>query len=275
VPTFDFCSTYFDFWGIFMKKILLATSALLATVCVASAADLAARHYAKAPVAPIATVYDWTGFYIGGHVGGGWGDQGSTELPPGTGAFPAGTVFAKNHPSGFLGGVQGGYNWQFSNVVLGVEGEYSWADMKGDAQTASIPIPAIVTHTTTKVDDIATVTGRIGYAFNNWLFYGKGGWAWARTGSNSEVTRSGVPFNYTSSRSDRDGWVLGAGIEWGFAPNWSAKIEYEHIDLGNKTVQINSTAAATSFVDSSSRIDVVKAGVNYRFNWGGPVVARY
>jgi outer membrane immunogenic protein len=59
-----------------MKKILLATSALLATVCVASAADLAARHYAKAPVAPIATVYDWTGFYIGGHVGGGWGDQG-------------------------------------------------------------------------------------------------------------------------------------------------------------------------------------------------------
>jgi outer membrane immunogenic protein len=89
------------------------------------------------------------------------------------------------------------------------------------------------------------------------------------------VTRSGVPFNYTSSRSDRDGWVLGAGIEWGFAPNWSAKIEYEHIDLGNKTVQINSTAAATSFVDSSSRIDVVKAGVNYRFNWGGPVVARY
>jgi hypothetical protein len=71
------------------------------------------------------------------------------EVPPGTWAFPAGTVFAKNHPSGFLGGVQGGYNWQFSNVVvLGVEGEYSWADMKGDAQTASIPIPAIVTHTT-------------------------------------------------------------------------------------------------------------------------------
>ena len=82
-------------------------------------------------------------------------------------------------------------------------------------------------------------------------------------------------FDTTSSSTNRTGWTIGGGIEWGFAPNWSAKIEYNHIDLGSTNVAILSSTGTTSFVSSKETIDVVKGGINYRFNWGAPVVARY
>jgi outer membrane immunogenic protein len=270
-----------------MKKIFLTTAAVLISASAASAADLAARPYTKAPPPIVSPVYDWTGFYVGGHVGGGWADQGSTIVDDGNGGFglfgfgifPSGTALNKSHPSGVLGGVQGGFNWQFNNVVLGVEGEYSWAGLRGESRTADPVFPTVQIRSTDRIDDIATVTGRVGYAFNNWLFYGKGGWAWARGGSDGVVTGPavGVPFAAISSRSEKDGWVAGAGIEWGFAPNWSAKIEYEHIDLGSRIVRVDTIGPVpgTVFADSSTRIDTVKAGVNYRFNWGGSAAARY
>ncbi|WP_439925418.1 outer membrane protein [Nitrobacter sp. JJSN] len=267
-----------------MKKIFLATAAALISASAANAADLAPRMYTKAP-APVAAVYDWSGFYVGGHVGGGWADQGHTIVDDGNrgfglggfGLYPTGTALNKSHPNGVLGGVQGGFNWQVNNFVLGVEGEYTWAGLRGESRTADPVFPTVGIRSVDRIDDIATVTGRLGYAFNNWLFYGKGGWAWARGASDGVITVTNVPFGGLSSRSEKDGWVAGAGIEWGFAPNWSAKIEYEHIDLGNKTVQVNTTGLGlgTVFADSSTRIDTVKAGVNYRFNWGGSAVARY
>jgi outer membrane autotransporter protein len=110
----------------------------------------------------------------------------------------------------------------------------------------------------------------------NYFLRLKGGGAWGQgSSSGSVVLANGTVFETTSSSSNRSGWVIGAGVEWGFAPNWSAKIEYNHIDFGSSNVAINGTVTGISNVSSTDMIDVVKAGVNYRFNWGGPVVAKY
>ena len=258
-----------------MKKLLLAGAALaLIAGHPALAADLPAKTYTKAPVY-VAPVYNWTGFYVGGHIGGGWSDLGSTEIAPGSGSFPVGTVFAKNNMSGVLGGVQGGYNWQISSLVLGVEGEYSWGNVSGTATTTSIPFPFVSSTVTAKSTELGLATARVGYAADNWLFYAKGGGAWGHGSSSGEVFVRGVPFEPTSSSTDRTGWVIGGGVEWGFAPNWSAKLEYNHVDFGSKNVTIVSGITGTTFVSSSDTLDIVKAGVNYRFNWGTPVVAKY
>jgi outer membrane immunogenic protein len=269
------CSTLgTDFMTKLSRALLCAASMTVIVGTQAVAADLA--YKARPAVAPVA-IYNWNGFYVGGHVGGGWGQVDNTSAAPGTGAFPTGTPFARNDTSGFLGGVQGGFNWQVNSLVLGIEGEYTWTDVKGTATSQSTQprFLAITSTSTTKTDDIAMVTGRIGYAANNWLLYAKGGWAWADGGSNGVVTSAGVTTSLTSSSTDRDGWVVGAGAEWGFAPNWSAKLEYNHVDFGSKTVEVTHTPPPNSFTDSSSKIDIVKAGVNYRFNWSGPVVAKY
>lgn len=256
-----------------MKKLLLAGAALALFSQSALAADLPAATYSKAPVY-VAPVYNWTGFYIGGNIGGGWSDLGSTEIAPGTPAFPIGTVFSKNNLSGFLGGVQGGYNWQVSNIVVGIEGEYSWADVSGTATT--VGLAGFTSTVTAKIKDFALATGRLGYAADNWLFYVKGGGAWGQgSSSGTGFLGNGTFFDTTSSSSNRSGWVVGVGVEWGFAPNWSAKIEYNHIDFGSTNLAIVSSANGISNVSSSDTVDVVKAGVNYRFNWGAPVVAKY
>jgi outer membrane immunogenic protein len=263
-----------------LKKLLLTTAALSILSTTAFAADLPARTYTKAPMMPVAAVYDWTGFYIGGHIGGAWADSQSTEIDPGTGAFPTGSVFSKTHLSGFLGGVQTGYNWQApNNFVLGIEGEFSWADVSGTATTVSTA-PRFVgfqSTTTVKESDYATIAGRLGYAINNWLIYGKGGAAWTRGGATGvQLLANGNQSSTSLIATDwRDGWVVGVGAEWGFAPGWSAKIEYDHFDFGSKDeVSVLSTGTLSN-VRSALTVDMVKGGFNYRFNWGAPVVARY
>jgi outer membrane immunogenic protein len=261
-----------------VKKLLLASAALVALISAnpVLAADLPARTYSKAPVYVPPPIYNWTGFYIGGNLGWGWAGLESTEIAPGTVAFPVGVAFTKNNENGFLGGVQTGYNWQVAPAfVVGLEGEWSWTDIRGTATTIST-IDGFNSTVAAKVKDFALFTGRLGYAADNWLFYVKGGGAWAQGSSAGVGTfANGTFFDTTSSSTNRTGWTIGGGIEWGFAPNWSAKIEYNHIDLGSTNVAILSSTGTTSFVSSKETIDVVKGGVNYRFNWGGPVVARY
>jgi len=259
-----------------MKRLigLSIVAAALGTVS-AHAADLAARPYTKAPAYVAPAYYNWTGFYVGGHIGGGWGSTDNHSGAPGTGAFPTGTPYNSGSSSGFLGGLQGGFNWQVApNFVLGIEGEYSWTDVKSDP-TSTHGLFSVTTTNSTKTDDIAMVTGRIGYAANEWLLYAKGGWAWVDGGSSGVVTRPGFANDYTSTSVSRDGWVAGVGVEWGFAPNWSAKLEYNHIDFGSTLVTVDHSNGTTSFTDSASKMDIVKAGLNYRFNFGGPVVAKY
>lgn len=260
----------FDLGKVMFKRIFFAGTALALISTSGFAADLPARTYTKAPVMT-PPVYNWTGFYIGGHAGGGWGESQSTELDPGTNAFPTGTVFDKAHISGFLGGVQGGYNWQTSNhIVLGIEGEWSWADVSGtETTTSTVPRLAGFTSTTTiKANDYATAAGRLGFAADNWLLFVKGGAAWENSGSTGTQLLANGTLSSTSVVADdwHDGWVVGLGAEWGFARNWSAKIEYDHLDFGSYNIQPVTSTGTSSNVRSSSSVEVVKGGVNYHFN---------
>jgi outer membrane immunogenic protein len=268
------------FWRIAVVKKLLLTGAALALFATPGfAADLPM----KAPAYVPQPVYDWSGFYIGGNAGWGWDTIKSLELPPGNGAFPAGTVFPTAHGSGWLGGVQAGYNYQIApNFVIGIEGEYSWADIT-DTNISVSTTPrflGLTSTTNTKLQDLALATGRMGYALNNWFLYGKGGLAWGDTTSSGVSTfANGTPEGTYNRFASHTGWVVGVGAEWGFAPNWSARIEYDHIAFDSRTTQTNSVTvagvASTTFISAGDSVDLVRAGVNYRFNWGLPVAAKY
>jgi outer membrane immunogenic protein len=265
-----------------MRKLLLTTTTLVAFAAVGSAgaADLPVK---APPMVATPVAYNWTGIYFGGNFGGGWSEldvSAVTEFP-GTTSFPPGTQFTRRNGSGPLGGVQGGFNWQFNNFVIGVEGDYTWSNITGSETTRSLVNPAITETTTGTVTDIALATGRLGYAWNNWLLYIKGGGAWSRGHSSSNTFNgAGVIVDSTASSATRSGWTIGGGVEWGFWNNWSAKIEYNHIDFGSEQTTSVGTfgpiTGTTALRNSSETIDIVKFGLNYRFNWGySPVVARY
>ncbi|WP_298875901.1 outer membrane protein [uncultured Bradyrhizobium sp.] len=224
-----------------MKKILLASAALIALTGAASAADLAARPYTKAPVA-MASVYNWTGFYLGLMGGGAWEDSGSPRMQ-----------------GGFVGGTAG-YNWQTGNVVFGLEADGAWADVNASA-AATVPGFGVVT-ASAKTDALGTVRGRLGYAVNNVLFYGTGGYAWID--NKLSLSALGVGISDTKFHS---GWTVGAGVEAFIAPQWSIKGEYLYRSLAGENY------FGGAFPSGTLNFHTVQFGVNYHFN--GPVVAKY
>jgi outer membrane immunogenic protein len=243
-----------------MKKFLLGTVALIAfgATVPALAADLAARPYTKAPPAVYAPIYNWTGFYIGGHVGG---------------AFRGNDGFAGTNNGGddgrFLGGVQGGADYQFApNWVLGIEAEYSWLASNNNS-VAFTGAGAGYVYTNNQ-RGLGSVTGRIGYTWGPALLYVKGGYAFSDNSQN--VTFLGGPAGFGVDGGHQDGFTVGAGLEYMFAQNWSAKIEYQYYDFGKTRFNVAPLDAFGSVRDDEH---TVKAGLNYRFNWGGPVVAKY
>ncbi len=238
-----------------MKKLLLGAAALIVITAPAVAADMSARPYSKAPAytAP-AVVYNWTGFYIGGHVGG---------------AF-AGDNSLQSSDARFMGGIQGGFDYQFApNWVLGAEAQYSWLP---SGTNSGVLFPAGTLVTGSSNNQLGSVTGRLGYTWGPALLYAKGGYAW-RDSNNIGVTIAGVPQAFATSGNHKDGYTVGAGLEYMFAPNWSAKAEYQYYNFGSTTF----TAGPPAIVGARFRDDehTVKAGLNYRFGWGGPVVAKY
>ncbi|WP_170149624.1 outer membrane protein [Rhodoplanes roseus] len=260
-----------------MHRRLLLTNVIAAVLSVgaAHAADLPARMPVKAPVVA-APVFSWTGFYIGAHAGYGWGkNDWSNSYDPIFGNLSA--VEAKYDVSGGLAGGQIGFNYQVNQFVFGVEADASWANIKGDGNVSYPQFNGALgcvqqsDNCTSKIDALGTITGRVGVAYDRALFYAKGGAAWARSKHTAGSHVDPDPaFQYsTEIENTRWGWTLGAGIEYAFAPNWSAKIEYNYLDLGNEEVtfafnpNLSSTYAAT--LDQS--LHIVKAGINYRF-WG-------
>ncbi|WP_213770473.1 outer membrane protein [Bradyrhizobium sp. dw_78] len=237
-----------------MKRILLGTAAVFVLAAPAFAADLPARTYTKAPAyTPPEAVYNWTGFYIGGHVGGAFAGNDALEGSDGR----------------FFGGVQGGFDYQFApNWVIGAEAQYSWLANNSGSGVA-FPAGTVITGNS---DQLGSATGRIGYTWGPALVYAKGGYAW-RDNPNVGVAFAGTPVDFTTDGNHKDGYTVGAGLEYMFAPNWSAKIEYQYYNFGNTTF----TGGPAEIVGSRFRDDehTVKAGLNYRFGWGGPVAARY
>ncbi len=247
-----------------MKKFLLGTVALVALAAPASAADLAARPYTKAPPM-VAAVYDWTGFYIGAN--GGWGSSRNCWD-----AVPAGIFLGSDGCHDATGGVAGGqigYRWQSGAWVFGLEAQGDWADLKGS--NGSLLFPGFFTNQT-KVNAFGLFTGQIGYAANNVLFYLKGGAAVTDNRYRTFFTPTGVLA--ASTNDTRWGGTVGVGLEYGFAPNWSAAIEYDHLFMQDKTYNLTTPAGALFNTDRVKQdVDLVTVRVNYK--WGGPVVAKY
>jgi len=254
--------------GSAMKRALQVGMAWLALgAAPALTADLAARPYTKAP-AMIATIYDWSGFYIGGNAGGGSTHKCWTN----TGAFGAPTVpnaaEGCHDTTGGLVGGQIGYRWQTGTWVFGVEAQGDWADFKGS--NASKFIPGITNQS--KVNALGLFTGQVGYSWTNVLWYVKGGGAVANDKYNG-ITAAGSVFDQGSET--RWGGVVGTGIEVGFAPNWSVAAEYDHLFMGSRalTFSVIPSGAASRTDSVGQGVDMATVRVNYR--WGGPVVGKY
>ena len=253
-----------------MKKFLLGTVGLLALgmAAPASAADLAARPY-KAPPPMVAPIYDWTGFYIGGN--GGWGMvHNCVDFVVGGVTTASG---CRDRSGGVIGG-QVGYRWQSSQWVFGLEAQGDWADLSN--QRVSL-IGNGGFSTRTKTSGIGLFTGQIGYAWNASLFYVKGGAA--VTDTRFSVLGNAFGNELLSQSATRWGGTVGVGWEYGFAPNWSAGIEYDHLFMGHANNSFTSTdPTVVNFLNSriNQDVDLVTLRINYRFGgYGGPVVAKY
>jgi outer membrane immunogenic protein len=260
-----------------MKRLLASAAFFALGSATVLAADLPVRKYTKAPPPPVATVYNWTGFYVGGHVGGAWanynsaqvfdgGDPGTPDLHP----YPGGK------PSGVFGGVQAGYNWQFNRMVLGIEGDLGYMGVSG---TNAFPADANGVFDgsvgSVKYGAYGVIAGRVGVAFDRALFYGKGGGAFADIKNRSyEIGEPGAPPIEVDEDHRHDGtktgWALGVGGEYAFNNNWSAKIEYLHMDFG----KVNVRNLEGDIIEFSNKVDTVKVGLNYHFV-AAPVVAKY
>ncbi len=251
-----------------MKKLLLGSVALVVLAAPASAADLAARPYTKAPPPAVAAIYDWSGFYIGVNGGGASSHKCWDFVTDGVLFFnPPVAEGCHNATGGTVGG-QVGYRWQASNWVFGLEGQGNWADFSGD----NLSLINQALRNRSRIDAFGLITGQVGYTWNNVLLYVKGGGA--VVGDKYDVLDAASGALLASARETRWGGTVGAGLEVGFASNWSVGVEYNHLFLGHRDV--NFTDPTGVFVGTeriSQDADMGLVRLNYR--WGGPVVAKY
>jgi len=224
-----------------MKRLVFAV-ALSFVAGQALAADLPMPGPAPAYIPPVARAYSWTGFYLGINGGGAFGSsKWSDPVLGSTGNFGA---------AGALVGGTVGANYQMGQFVIGIEGDGDWSSLSG-----STHVTCGFTPCETRSDWLATVRGRAGYAVDRVLFYGTGGAAFA----NVQAGLSGGPF----TNSTQTGWTAGAGIEYAFAPNWTAKVEYLFADLPNLSCgAVNCGGTATSV---SLNENIIRGGVNFKF----------
>jgi outer membrane immunogenic protein len=245
----------------------LTIAAVLASATLpAPAADLPLEVY---PVRPVIVVFRWTGIYAGVHVGGASGHIDETPIPflfSGVGTIVP--LPASLTPSGWLAGGQIGANYQLESWVIGFEAQASWANLTGSTACTATAVPATAVvaagSCTSKIDSLGTAAARLGMAFDRLLLYGKGGAAW--TNDNYQVIIPTVLRQLLFSTNEtRWGWMVGLGVEYAFTDNWTAKLEYNYMDLGNYALNFND-AVSSIFLNSNirERVNVVKLGVNYR-----------
>jgi outer membrane immunogenic protein len=272
---------------------------------------LAADLPLKAPPPVVAPVWSWTGFYIGGSVGGKWNDTRADVFPtgcflntaPGTGcggAAPGLSGVAANpirsdsvtlNQGRFIGGGQAGYNWQSGKFIGGVEGDISWTGLNQTiitTKTMTPPLAGFMVHSEAMKEDwIATLRGRAGFVVTpSIMLYATGGLAFAHVQTAGAVAFTVTPDVYGGGSDEtRFGYTVGGGGEWMIAPNWSIKAEYLFVDLGKERVNLPclntgicgsppQVAPGASYeTDFRLREHIARVGLNYHF--GGPIVAKY
>jgi opacity protein-like surface antigen/outer membrane receptor protein involved in Fe transport len=225
---------------------------------------MAAEMKRSFPVVPVqAANYDWTGFYVGAHAGGAWSKTSGSTFDTATGV--ASEPIYGSMPK-WNGGIQIGYDYMLSSrVVLGIEGEVS----SGGRKTTIVTDASGTSADQTNVFDSEAVRARLGYAFNNVLLYGTGGWAW----SNNQFIRTQLTgtLNLATAGTDEavntylSGWTAGGGVAVAFAQNWNAFTEYRYTNYGSTTVTLPFSLLSTTLANKVSEIDI---GINYKFNWG-------
>ncbi len=255
-----------------MKRLILASLVALGSMGgTAIAADLPV----KAP-ATFVERFSWTGCYLGGHLGGGFAHNDLTDpvqlvqdsfLGAGT---TVGVSTTSPSSAGVVGGGQIGCDYQFAgDWVVGLEGSASGSTMKGDV-TLPLPLgnPGENELVSARTDFLASVTGRVGYAIDHALIYGKGGYAWMGGKYNVSGVFQGTNFNFEGPEV-RNGWTAGAGVEWAFSPHWSTAIEYDYYQFGSRNVLLSDPINALSGpVNTRLNVQVVKATLNFHM-WGG------
>lgn len=244
----------------------IAVAVVALSAAPALAADLPARVSSKAP-AGVAPTYNWGGFYIGLNGGGGSSHK-CWDLKTVVGVGPIGVAPEGCHLAfGGLAGGQIGYRWQVTDWVFGLEAQGDWANFKGSNTSAPAAFAPVVNQT--RVDAIGLFTGQVGYAWNNFLWYFKGGAAAVHDKYNGLL--AGITFDGASET--RWGGTVGTGIEFGFAPNWSVALEYDHLFMGRRNVSFTAFGVFDRTDSIKQDVDMGTVRVNYTF--GGPVVARY
>jgi outer membrane immunogenic protein len=250
-----------------IRTVAAVVSALMGASISANAADMAVKAPPPAP-APMMIPFSWTGFYIGGNLGAAWGQGNVTDT------F-TGLSFSGTSNAVFVGGGQVGFNYQVSNFVFGVEGDFDWVGNNNNNGTGVVITgPLGLGHSfAASVNDgwISTLTGRFGVTWDRVLFYGKGGGAWlGNNGFTVTDLTTGASLSGTNSNSTT-GWTAGVGLEWAFANNWTARVEYDFIGLGHRTFVVPATSpvlAGDTFT-ANSNIQMFTVGLNYLFNFGG------
>ena len=247
-----------------MKKFVFAMIAVSAFGAASSA--IAADMPVKAPIASPPAVYSWTGCYGGAHIGGLWAHKDWTRQFP-----DVVTPLGGHDASSWLGGLQAGCDYQFVNrFVLGMQGDFAWTDATGSHFDV-----VDGTNDQTRIRSLGTLTVRLGYSWNRWLGYVKGGGAWEADRYDRFLVA--VPAALVgSARETRGGWTLGFGGEYAFNNLVSAFAEYNYYDFGTRTLTfLDPVGAFNDNISIRERKSVVKAGVNFHWHPAGPVVAKY
>jgi len=222
---------------------LLAVAFSLGFAQAASAADMPT----KAPMAPamVAPIWNWTGFYVGIEGGGGWGRTNQVDT--------AGTTTNPYNQNGALVGGTIGYNWQMTNWVLGVEADWSWANINGAVAVPVCAAPGCFTN----LQSFGTGRARLGYAWDRWLVYATGGAAWGHIKVGQDSCAGALTICGTR---DQLGWTVGGGVEAYVVPKWSVKVEYLYADFGNPVYY-----TPVIPVSATEKVNIIRGGINYHF----------
>jgi outer membrane immunogenic protein len=269
-----------------MKRILMSAAALTALVAPTMAADMAPRP-APAPMykaPPPVPVFSWTGCYGGVNAGYAWGKADVVSTISVAGINPNAVAAAESpsiNLSGFTGGAQLGCNYQIGAIVWGIEGDFDYMGLRGSNTTTAI-FPggggAFTVASSVNTTWLATVRPRVGVAFDRGLIYVTGGLAATNLQYNNTFTSVAGNFETASISTTRTGWTIGAGWEYAFDFNWSAKLEYLYTDFGHASTTgteffLGVLDGNTHTHDVRLRSSLLRVGLNYRF--GGPVMAKY